>query len=137
MDILRQLYGGILVPTAVAEELSRNGCSLAADWISVQAPDHEGAVRALQVELDPGESEVIVLAEERLADLLLIDERRGWRIATSRSLTCVGLLGVLAEAKRRGVINECRPILDAMIHRAGFWIGDHLRERFLAGVNEA
>jgi predicted nucleic acid-binding protein len=47
-----------------------------------------------------------------------------------------GLLGVLAEAKSRGFISRCAPILDDMIRLAGFWIGDDLRIRFLQGLNE-
>jgi predicted nucleic acid-binding protein len=47
-----------------------------------------------------------------------------------------GLLGVLAEAKVRGVIAECRPVLEDMIRDAGFWIGDDLPTRYLRNMNE-
>ena len=65
-----------------------------------------------------------------------VDEQRGRRIATERGLAVMGLPGVLAEAKGRGLIPECKPVLDAMIDRAGFWIGDDLRSRYLLGVGE-
>jgi hypothetical protein len=35
-----------------------------------------------------------------------------------------GLLGVLAQAKERDLIRECKPILDEMVRVAGFWIGN-------------
>jgi predicted nucleic acid-binding protein len=47
-----------------------------------------------------------------------------------------GLLGVLAEARARGLIPQCQPILDEMIRVAGFWIGDDLRVRYLRELNE-
>ena len=43
---------------------------------------------------------------------------------------------VLAEAKARGLIPRCQPVLDDMILVAGFWIGDDLRSRYLRGLNE-
>jgi uncharacterized protein len=136
LDVLRKLYGTVFVPTAVEEELGRNGVELDVDWIAIRSPRDVDAVERLRSLLDLGESEAIVLAEECAADLLLIDERRGWKIASARSLTCVGLLGLLAEAKRRRLIEGCQPILDEMIRKAGFWIGEHLRTRFLEGVGE-
>ena len=53
-----------------------------------------------------------------------------------RGLEVTGLLGVLAEAKARGFIDRCQPLLDEMIRVAGFWIGDELRARYLRGLNE-
>jgi predicted nucleic acid-binding protein len=70
------------------------------------------------------------------ASLILIDEQRGRRVAADRGLEYMGLLGVLWEAKERGLISECKPMLNQMIEQAGFWIGNDLRTRFLLGVGE-
>ncbi len=51
-------------------------------------------------------------------------------------LEVVGLLGVVIEAKRRGLITECRPILDALEREARFWISRPLRARFLELAGE-
>jgi predicted nucleic acid-binding protein len=90
----------------------------------------------LQSELDPGESAAIVLALEVGADLILADERKGRRKAAEMGLEVVGLLGVINEAKRRGLIPACRPVLDALEKEARFWISPRLRDRFLALTNE-
>jgi predicted nucleic acid-binding protein len=72
------------------------------------------------------------------ADRILIDERDGRRIAMDLGFTVTGLLGVLAAAKKQGLIQKCQPILDLdqMIRTANFWIGDELRARYLRGLKE-
>ena len=94
------------------------------------------AVQRLQSELDAGESAAIALAVEVSADLILADERKGRRKAAEMGLEVVGLLGVISEAKRRGLIPACRPVIDALERDAHFWISTRLRERFLALAGE-
>jgi len=87
-------------------------------------------------ELDPGEAEAIALAKELKADLLLMDERRGRRVASRLGLRFVGLLGILVEAKHKGLIKAVKPILDSLITKAGFWLGNRLYTRILETVGE-
>ena len=56
--------------------------------------------QVLSQELDRGEAEAIVLAEESKAEYLLMDEKHGRSVAEARGLTVVGLLGVLLMAKK-------------------------------------
>jgi len=136
LDLLRDLYAEIVVPPAVQGELSRNGTDLDPLWMRVVAAQNQNDVAALRQQLDPGEAEAIVVAAELSAELLLVDEKRGRRIAIDRGLEVTGLLGVLAEAKARSLITKCQPVLDDMIRVAGFWIGDDLRTRYLRALNE-
>ncbi len=137
VDLLWRLYGEILVPTAVAEELAHNGVDPSSiRSLTVQEALDHATVSLLQSELDAGESAAIALALEIRADLILADERRGRRKAIQLGLEVVGLLGVLNEAKRRGLIAACKPILDALTGEAQFWISSDLRDRFLRQVDE-
>jgi uncharacterized protein len=136
LHLLRDLYAEIVVPPAVGRELFRNNIHLESSWTRVVAARDENAVEVLRDQLDPGEAEAIVVAGELAADLLLVDETRGRRVAMERGLEVTGLLGVLAEAKARGLIPRCQPVLDEMIRVAGFWIGDTLRTRYLMDLNE-
>jgi len=43
-------------------------------WIEVSAPEEAVFLRLLRRDLDDGEAEVIALAVEHLADLVLLDE---------------------------------------------------------------
>jgi uncharacterized protein len=136
LHLLRDLYGEIVVPPAVQRELSRNRIALDASWTRVVKAVDRREVAALRQHLDPGEAEAIAIAAELRAGLLLVDEKRGRRIAVERGLEVTGLLGVLAEAKARRLISKCRPILDEMIQPAGFWIGEDLRRRYLFGLDQ-
>ncbi|WP_228016740.1 hypothetical protein [Synechocystis sp. LEGE 06083] len=55
--------------------------------------------------LDLGEQTAIVLAEAEQADLLIIDDALGRKVALSRGLKTTGLLGVLQEANRQDIVN--------------------------------
>ena len=105
-------------------------------WLTVATASDRRRVDELRVELDLGEAEAIVLAIERHADLLLVDERRGRRAATASGLMVTGLLGVVVQAKRTGAIDAAKPILDALIRTARFWIGPALYAEVLTQLDE-
>ena len=88
LELLRLLYGEVLIPFAVYRELtdSKRDLPPAIDlasmpWLIVAAAADQNRVQELRENLDPGEAEAVVLATELRADLLLVDERRGRRTA--------------------------------------------------------
>jgi predicted nucleic acid-binding protein len=85
--------------------------------------------------LDPGETAAILLAEDLHADALLIDERRGRAVATTRGISVIGTLGVIAGARRLGVIDRAAPVV-ADLRADGFWLSDTLVSEFLRGLGE-
>jgi len=116
--ILPQLYERVFVPAAVIEELEHPGTVPAVrewlanvpSWLVVRGVVSE-ADPAL-TRLDPGERAAIQLAKQERADLLLMDERLGVRIAREQGLAVTGTLGVLVQATRRGLIDIERALLD-------------------------
>jgi uncharacterized protein len=94
-------------------------------------------VAQLRAELDLGEAEAIALALEKRADLVLVDERLGRRAARALGLRVTGLLGVLAEAKRAGLIERVKPVIEDLQERAGFWISAELVSQVLSDLDEA
>lgn len=138
LDLLRSLYHELVIPTAVASELQRNGLEPRRhEWLLLQEPKNRDLVKRLELRLDPGEAEAIAVALELRADRVLIDERRARRVAAEFNLRPLGLLGILAEAKERGLVHDCKTILDEMMQRAGFWIGERLYAQFLSAVDES
>lgn len=61
-----------------------------------------------------GESEAIVLAEELGASQLLIDEKAARKVAMARKLPLIGTMGILLLAKRRGLLDSVKNVLDEM-----------------------
>ena len=86
--------------------------------------------------LGEGEWEAILLAEQTRADLLLMDEKPGRRIAEGRGLQVIGVLGVLVQAKRQGLIPELQPLLQEVVSAAGFFLSPALMQAALSSVNE-
>jgi len=143
LELLRLLYRQVLIPSAVNDELTASGSDLPAavdfaseQWLIVAAPKDRDRIREIRADLDAGEAEAIVLAIERRAGLLLMDERRGRRIATGAGLKITGLLGVVARAKRAGIIVLAKPVLDELIQVARFWIGAELYAEVLKALGE-
>lgn len=136
MDILQHLYEEISIPEGVRKELMAVHIDLP-HWINVHPVAERKVVDSLLMELDFGEAEAIALANDLKADLLLIDERRGRQISARFGLAHMGLLGVLVAAKRKGLIDEVKSLLDALLIKAGFWISKALYDRILCEVGEA
>ena len=143
LDLLRQLYGQVVIPQAVYIEIVGMGAGqpgadevAASDWIRTRQVANRTVVTALQFELDDGEAEAIALAVEARADWLLLDEELGRAIASRFGLRFIGLLGCLVEAKQRGLVSTVGPIVDNLIEKAGFWIGRPLDECVLQAVGE-
>jgi predicted nucleic acid-binding protein len=136
LALLRKVVGTLVIPNAVAKEISDYTAShhglidLAREpWISVQTVQSEAQVRLLLPTLDRGEAEVIALALERVPRLVLIDELTGRKVAESLHLKVSGSVGILIRAKQMGEILVVKPLLDEMIRR-----GVRYSQRFVTSV---
>jgi len=140
LSLLKSLYGAIRIPEAVRAELAAERSVWDAvageNWITTQPVQNRPLVESLLRQLHPGEAEAIALALEQEAELLLLDEHTGREAASSLGQKTVGLLGVLLHAKAVGLIPAVRPLLDALVTRAGFWMSRVLFERVLAEARE-
>jgi predicted nucleic acid-binding protein len=143
LDLLRQLYGEVTIPSAVWQEVVVEGAGQpgaddlkAATWIKTQAVTNRELVRALQQELDAGEAEAIALALEIGAELLLMDERLGRETAHHLGLRYTGLIGILVEARHKDLVGAVKPELDALRDLAGFRVSDALYTRVLQDAGE-
>ena len=145
LDLLHQLYDELTIPDAVWQEVVIEGAGQAgandevsnARWIKTQAVENKHLVRALQQELDAGESEAIALVLEIGAELLLMDEHLGRETARHLGLRYIGLIGILIEARRKGLISAVKPHLDALRDMAGFRVSGALYRQVLQDEGEA
>jgi uncharacterized protein len=137
LDLIPAVVGRVTMPRAVWAELVHPGTRPvvvaaleAATWIDL-AEDPA----ASDLGLDPGETAAILLAEQLHADALLIDERRGRAVAGARGIPVIGTLGVVAGARRLGVVDRAGPVVEAL-RADGFWLSDALVGEFLRGLDE-
>ena len=140
LDLLQSLFEEVIISEKVREELSRieDQAQLLnrTNWIKEIKLSNTTLYESLLDELDPGEAESIALAIELNADLLLIDERKGRKIAEKYSIRITGLLGILIESKKDGLIEKLKPLLDKLIYEMGFRINPKLYQEVLRIVEE-
>lgn len=111
VDVLAKLYGRVVIPQAVRNELmcSRAPASVRAwiesppTWLEILSPAPVSDIALAK--LDAGERDAIALAEELSADQLIVDELLGRREAERRGLSIIGTVGVLREAAEEGLLD--------------------------------
>jgi len=131
LDLLRHLYGEVVIPPAVQAEVLAGGPGSIgvtelqeANWIRM-VPMQDPRRADLLSDLDRGEAEVIALAQELNAELVIIDERLARRHAKRLGLTLTGTLGVLLKAKERGLVPAVGPLID-QLRQGGIRLDDAL-----------
>ena len=136
LTLLQELFGTITIPPAVYDEVVTNAPNRPgakeirqAAWIQTQSPIDQTKVDYLRADLDPGEAEALVLAEELDASWILLDEPKARLAAKLLGLKFVGTVGLLLLAKRLGKISSVKPLLDEL--RAKKF---HLNERVYQAV---
>ncbi len=111
IEVLPQLFGRVIIPQRVRDELLAPGApkvvqewkSQPPDWLEVQTITAQ--IDAALNQLDLGEQEAITLALQLKADLILLDDLAARRIATQLQLEIVGLLGILGSAAKKGRVD--------------------------------
>ncbi len=118
LDVL----SGVVIPKAVFDEITKPEKEYVKELYEwgkdkIIEVKNRKAVEYLELMIDGGEAETIVLAEELNADAVLIDDLKARKIATLRGLNILGTIGVLLNAKERGFINEVKPLLEELMKR--------------------
>lgn len=108
-DILPALFGQVVIPRAVCDELLDIGAPAAVRqwmdrlpaWLEVRTPS-----RLLELKgLDRGERDAIVIAEDIGAERLIMDDRRGHQEARKRGIQTIGTLALLQLAAAASLLD--------------------------------
>lgn len=137
LDLLEAQFSSISVPKQVWGELTTGGDGIEPlrelredGLLSIVEVERSDLFIEIFHELDLGETAAICYAIECDADLILLDEKDGRRVARRHDLDVTGILGVLLRGAADGTVNVERE-LDAL-RDAGFWIADDLYSKILA-----
>jgi len=140
LELLKDIYGKIIIPKGVYEEIEQGKskpyyCDLSKiSWIEIKSIRDRQPLKYLH-DLDKGEAEVIILANEINADLVIIDEKAGREFAEHFNLKLTGTIGVLLKAKETGLIQEIKSLLNKMIENC-IWIYKKLTDKIIELSNE-
>jgi len=141
LDLLEDLFGKVVVPPAVVDELraKRNlfpRAGDAADRFKIVSPKNHLLVRGFRSVVHTGEAECLGLAMENPGSLLLLDDLQARALATANGLLFTGTLGLLVEAKARGLVDAVAPLIEKLRVSARFWISLELETRVLNDAGE-
>ncbi len=139
LDVLEKLFGEVRVSQTVYEEVTfanKTGSHKLAAYL-------QGKVVALNLDsyiiggesLDKGELTSIALYKNLHADYLLIDEKAGRKVAKINQVKIIGSLGVLIEAKHKGIIPLLAPYID-ILRQSKAHFGEDLLAYALTVVGE-
>lgn len=143
LGLIKLKFGNVVIPEAVWREVVIDGKGKSgaedvenSDWITIQSVRDKALVKALEKDLDIGESEAITLAVENNADVLLLDDKSARLIAANLGLNIIGIIGILIWAKKEGVIVQLSKELENLRKKANFRMSEDLIKRALQEVDE-
>lgn len=128
LDLLRAVYNEVTVTSIVAKEVEVP----LPEWISIDDGYDETLFQSIRTQLDDGEASSIALAKAKPSAVLIIDERRGRKVARQMQVEIIGLLGIIVKAKKQGVIPTGLPVVDQLVA-----YGFHLSPKLIAIVRKA
>ncbi|NJN19991.1 MAG: DUF3368 domain-containing protein [Leptolyngbya sp. RL_3_1] len=143
LPLLQKVVGTLVIPEAVAQEIAAYPAGqygsidlLQATWIQQKSLQSTQQTSLLLLTLDRGEAEVIALALERQAQLVVMDELTGRKVAESLGIKVTGSIRILIRAKQLGYIPAIQPYMQQM-KQVGIYFSDRFIQAILQQVNEA
>jgi predicted nucleic acid-binding protein len=139
LALLDALFGDVVVPEAVYREVAVTGKPE-----SVRLQSYlQGKVRSVNMQnfvyldafADAGETAAMLLYKAIAADYLLVDDKRGRKVAKINQIKTIGSLGVLLQAKRAGLIPAVAPLLKLIV-RSPVFLNKELLKTVLALAGE-
>lgn len=137
LSLLQDLYTEVWIPREVESEFLAIDETIHREMLNnspwIKTVDLTNLDNApIYTDLDPGEAGVFALASEHDVQLVILDDQKARREAENIGLPVTGTVGVLLEAKEKGLINTIKPLLLALrengLYLSNSVIVDALRE---------
>ncbi|RKY45704.1 MAG: DUF3368 domain-containing protein [Candidatus Neomarinimicrobiota bacterium] len=130
LTLLKDLFDRILIPEEVYREIYVNGKEgfvelEKVDLFEIKKIKNRRFFNLLRGLIDDGEAASIILAIEEDAGLIILDDKDARKIAEKLGLKVMGTAGILLLAKKKGIIEEIKPILEEM-RMSGFYLSDSI-----------
>lgn len=141
--LLPALFREVWIPDEVRLEFERltrhqprfQGLGLP-NWAIIQPAAPVPAQLAALPNLHAGETAALALALNNKVDAVLMDEAAGRHAAHLLGVPVIGVLGVLLQARRKGLLQAIKPVLEDLEKKAGFWLSPKLTAEALRRAGE-
>jgi predicted nucleic acid-binding protein len=150
LDLLAGLFDEVQIPRAVYDEVVTQGLTRGAadastvrlfwqhqQWPIVDVPDTMLSAYVPPVTLDPGELEVLALAQSLVDPLVLLDDEVARAEARRLKLQLCGTLGILVRSYRQGLLSfdQAELLVREIAARPDIWIAARLCEQVLTSLH--
>jgi predicted nucleic acid-binding protein len=150
LDLLSGLFNQVQIPRAVYDEVVTQGLVRGApevltvrlfwqrrQWPIIDVPETLLSAYAPPVVLDPGETEVLALAQSLAEPLVLLDDEVARAEARRVKLRLCGTLGILVRAYREGLVSldQAELLIREIAARPDIWIAAKLCDQVLASLS--
>ena len=152
LDLLAGLFDQVQIPRAVYEEVVTRGLGRGAPdaltvrlfwhrqhWPIVDVPHALLTKYSPPIVLDPGETEVLALAQSLTDPLVLLDDELAREEARRLKLRLTGTLGIIVRAHRGSLISldQADLLIREIAARPDIWIAAKLCDQVLASLQQA
>ena len=131
LDLLQKIFGSVSTTKEIAIEFNR----LLPSWVHIQAVKNDRYRQLLEIEVDRGEASAIALALEEENSLLILDDAKARKLASSLNLNFTGTLGLFLKAKQLGIVSDIKPLLEK-IQKTNFRFSESILKDILKEANE-
>ncbi len=141
LNLLKELYGNIIIPRTVASELKQGqdegeDVPDLAEYPWIQIKDIRiPKIIGLMTDLGPGEAGVLAIAIEEPDALVILDDLLARQVAKLQGIKLTGTLGILLKAKQRGHIQAVAPLIEEL-QKLGFWLSNSMQQDILKLAGE-
>ena len=121
--LLQELFERVFVPQAVWDELKEFHQDIPG-FVELRPVSNRGQRLPGTESLGRGEAEALLLAKELSARLLLTDDRKARVAARRLHIPCIGLVGMVVQARQLGKISSVHDLLDVIEAKGGLYLSD-------------
>jgi predicted nucleic acid-binding protein len=128
-DILRLMFEKIHIPAAVRYEIDASFSDnrqwqqcLKDEFFVILKVKSPAFFYQILGQLHKGEAEALCICMENKADLCLLDDKDARFFAKQHRIPITGTLGILVQAKKKGLIQSVKPLMDELKSHHHFWI---------------
>lgn len=138
LEALEKQFEEITVPEKVWQELEEGEKGLdklkqKREIFNIVKVEEDSFYKELNKELDKGETAAIRHAIEKDADIVLLDEKEGRKVARRHDLKTTGVIGILIREAEKGNLKLEKTLKE--LKQSGFWISEELEQQILKQVN--